>query len=82
MALQAKFSTGVRLPELRSIATIVCHLANLQPPSRDENRSCALLMRWFCSRWAVIAPWLPSIRLLDETGKPIDGVREMADMGI
>jgi hypothetical protein len=82
MVLQAKFSTGVRLPELRSVATVLCHMTGLHPPSRDTNRSCLLLMQWFSANWEMVAPLLPHIQLRDEIGNSIDGTREMADMGI
>jgi hypothetical protein len=80
--LQAQFSTGVRLPELRSIAAVLCQLVELRPPSREANRNCAVLMRWFVANWTFIRPLITSIELRDRDGRTINRAREMTDMGI
>jgi hypothetical protein len=80
--LLAKFSTGVRLPELRSIAAILCVVADLPAPSRDANRSCVGMVQWFCADWGAVTPWLAWVELLDKDERVIDGNREMNDMGI
>jgi hypothetical protein len=80
--LHAKFSTGVRLPELRSVAGIICHLGGIPRPSRDTHRSYPLMVKWFAENWSDVVPWLKVVNLVDAEEKPIDGNREMADMRI
>jgi hypothetical protein len=41
-----------------------------------------MLVQWFRANWAMVAPWLAVIELLDKNEKVIDGDREMRDMGI
>jgi hypothetical protein len=81
-ALHTKFSTGVRLPELRSIAGIICHLTGIARPSRDTHRSYLLMVKWFAAHWADVAPWLSVVSLVDADDNRIDGDRELAEMRI
>jgi hypothetical protein len=75
--LQVKFSSGVTLRELRSIASVLCQMAGIKPPSREENRHFPDLIKWFRQSWPVIAPWLPLISLRDERNRVVDGRREL-----
>jgi hypothetical protein len=77
--LQAKFSSGVRLRELRSIALVIVAIANLEPPGRDAKRQLGLMLDWFRQNWAVVACWLPFVNLRDERGRTIDGQREFME---
>jgi hypothetical protein len=81
-ALQAKFSSGVSLKELRSIAIVIAAHARIRPPSRDANRSYGLMVVWFIARWSDVAPWLPFVALRDATGRAIDGCREAVERGL
>jgi hypothetical protein len=81
-ALQAKFSSGVSLKELRSIAAVIAMHARIRGPSRDANRSYGLMIIWFIAQWADVAPWLPFVELRDATGRPIDGRREAVERGL
>jgi hypothetical protein len=78
-ALQLKFSTGVRLTELKSIAVILARLACIKPPTRGMNRSHVLLMEWYRDSWAEILPFFSAIQLCDQYGVPLDGHREIVD---
>jgi hypothetical protein len=75
--LQAQFSSGVRLPELRSIALVLSSIADLPPPGRDAKRQLGLMVQWFVRHWNVVSCWLPFVTLRDEQGLPIDGRREL-----
>jgi hypothetical protein len=77
--LAAKFSTGVTIRELASVAEIVSSLARISPPSRDAKRNFGLMIRWFRSRWTSVAAWLPFISLCDDDLRMIDGARELCD---
>jgi hypothetical protein len=77
--LQMKFSTGVRLNELKSIAQVLALLANVKPPTRDMNRHHSQLMRWYSDNWEHILPCLPMVHLCDQQGMPIDGNRELVE---
>jgi hypothetical protein len=77
--LAARFSTGVTIRELVSVAEIVSSLARISPPSRDAKRNFGLMIRWFRSRWTSVGPWLPLISLCDEERCIIDGARELSD---
>jgi hypothetical protein len=72
----AKFSTGVTLKELRSIAAVVAHLSGVKGPSRNVNRNRLLLLQWFMDYWRVLSPWLALTHLRDSDGRVIDGSRE------
>jgi hypothetical protein len=80
--LQMKFSTGVTLRELSSIAMIVSSFAAVQPPSRDAKRRFPSLLQWFRDSWSAIAPFLPFVQLLDEKGLAIDGRRELVEKNV
>jgi hypothetical protein len=79
--LQAKFSRGVSLKELRSIAAVIAMQAWISP-SRDAKRSYGLMVGWFISQWAEVAPWLPFVALRDTAGRAIDGRREAIERGL
>jgi hypothetical protein len=74
--LCAKFSSGVTLKELRSIACIISSVSNLKPPSRDIKRSRGRLVRWFIDYWPIVYPWLAVTNLRDADDRSIDGSRE------
>jgi hypothetical protein len=80
--LQAKFSSGLCLRELRSIAIILSGLTGVLEPNRDVKRSYLLLIKWFKERWSQILPWLPLIQLRDGEDRPIDGRREISERGL
>jgi hypothetical protein len=77
--LRAKFSSGVCLRELRSIAVVLSQLTGLLEPNRDIKRSYVLLIKWFKDHWNQILPWLPLIQLRDGEDRPIDGRREISE---
>jgi hypothetical protein len=79
-ALQIKFGTGIRLPELRSVAALVCHLTGVARPSRDTNLSYPLMANWFADNWGAVATWINVIELIDADGKAITGEREREDL--
>jgi hypothetical protein len=81
-ALRARYTTGVRLHELASVAVIAARLACVPQPKRDTRRHFVLLITWFRENWARVAPWLLCIGLRDEGDRPIDGRREAIDRGI
>jgi hypothetical protein len=80
--LQLKFSTGLRLCELRSVASVTAALAGLPQPSRTTRRSYALLVAWFKANWAAAMAVLPLLQLRDSDHRVIDGRREMCERGI
>jgi hypothetical protein len=77
--LQVKFSTGVRLRELRSIALVLATPSGLPPPSREAQRRSGMVLAWFREHWAVLLPLLPSVHLCDAQGNPINSARELSD---
>jgi hypothetical protein len=77
--LYGKFSSGVTLRELRSIAIVVSSMAKLKPPSRDEKRNQNRLLQWFIDYWGFISPWLSIINLRDSDDRIIDSVRELRE---
>lgn len=78
-----RFSSGVRLHELNSIATILSSiLSGVKEPSRDEKRSFPLLIEWFHNNWELISPVLPCIQLRDENNQIIDGRREIFEKSL
>jgi hypothetical protein len=80
--LQAKFSSGVRLRDLRSIALVICTLAKIEPPGRDAKRQLGLMLAWFRGNWEVVSSWLPFVHLCDDGGRPIDGQREFVEISL
>lgn len=77
------FSSGVRLHELNSIATILSSLlSSVKEPSRDTKRSFPLLIQWFHDNWDLIYPVLPCIQLRDENDQVIDGKREIYEKSL
>jgi hypothetical protein len=80
--LQVRFSTGVSLCELRSVALVLCTLANLPSPSRECKRRFELMVQWFVSNWMAIVPWISLVQLRDSEGRPIDRIRELVDRHI
>jgi hypothetical protein len=75
--LRSKFSSGVTLKELRSIAIIVALVGRLPAPERNEKRSYSGLVNWFRKNWEGAVAVLPFIQLRDEEDVPIDGTREL-----
>jgi hypothetical protein len=74
--LQARFSSGLRLRELRSLALVFASIAEIAPPDRDTKRGYVPLIKYFRANWAVLSPFLPFVQLRDENDFPIDGRRE------
>jgi hypothetical protein len=77
--LMGKFSSGITLRELSTVAELISALADIQPPSRDAKRSFRLMIGWFRARWAAVSRWLPLVHLRDEEDRVIDGTRELAE---
>jgi hypothetical protein len=80
--LYSKFSSGVTLRELRSIAVLISSMANLKPPSRDEKRNQSKLLQWFIDYWGFVCPWLSLISLRDSDDRIIDSSRELKEKKI
>lgn len=76
-----KFSSGVTLTELRSVAEVIVECSGIGPPCRDAKRSFGLLLMWFRRNWAVIVPWLEIIQLRDENDCVVNGTREILERG-
>lgn len=75
-----RYSSGVRLPELCSLAKILSSiLLGVLEPTRDEKRSFQLLINWYHKYWDLIVPVLPFLQLRDENNQIIDGRRELID---
>jgi hypothetical protein len=77
--LQAKFSSGVTIRELQSVAEICAFCAGILPPGREQKRSFEALVKWFIAAWSQIHPWLNLIDLRDEDGLVINGTREFME---
>jgi hypothetical protein len=77
--LMRKFSSGITIRELSTVAELLATLANILPPSRDAKRNFRLMIAWFRAKWASVAPWLPLVHLRDEYDRVIDGAREVAE---
>ena len=75
--LQQHFSTGISLPELRSLAHIIQQIYHLDPIDRETNRSVSLMIQYFIKYWALIEPLLPYIQILDDNMQPINGNRQL-----
>jgi hypothetical protein len=73
---RGKFSSGVTIRELCSIAKLAAGLAKIKPPPRDAKRNWPNLMHWLIERWSIVYPWLAVMNLLDSDGRAIDGYRE------
>lgn len=75
-----RYSSGVRLPELCSLAKILSSiLFGIIEPSREERRSFPLLIEWYHNYWSLIEPVLPYIQFRDENNQVIDGRRELIE---
>lgn len=80
-ALIQKFSSGVTLRELTSIAIIICQInPEIKGPNRNEKRNYNLLINWFSANWEYLSPLLPLIELRDENNEVINGQRELNEM--
>lgn len=79
-ALSVKFSSGVTLRELKSIATVIGGLVRVNAPSRSQKRSLSGIVKWFADNWDIVGSVLPFIHLMDENGKVIDGFREYSEI--
>jgi hypothetical protein len=80
--LSLKFSSGVTLKELGSIANVLVSVTGIDPPGRAEKRKYNEMVAWFGANWAAIEPWMPLIALRDRNGRIIDGEREMIERRI
>jgi hypothetical protein len=81
-ALQYRFSSGVTMIELSSIAMVLAETAGIPPPPRVAKRRFLQLLTWFRDCWPSVSPWLPYVQLRDDDGFAIDGRRELFDKGI
>jgi hypothetical protein len=77
-----RFSSGLTLKELRSVALVVAKVAGHPPPPRASLRNFQVLVEWFIEHWSVLMPILPFIGLADAEGIPIDGRREVFEKGL
>jgi hypothetical protein len=75
-ALKKSFGKGLRHRELYSLGLILSSEFALAPPTRDAQRSMAVLIKWFHDNWNLIEPILPVIQLLDAEMVPITEERE------
>jgi hypothetical protein len=80
--LQGKFSSGVSVHELQSVAVLIAQLGRIDPPSRAEKRNGADLVRWYVKHWEHVTPWLAMIELRDQDGMAISGRRELSEKGV
>jgi hypothetical protein len=81
-ALHLRFSTGVTIFELCSVAHVIAELAEIPPPSRPAKRTWASLVAWFRANWYSIAAFLPCVQLRDSHDRVVDGTREMCERGM
>lgn len=79
--LAVKFSSGVTLKELSSVAEIASVLAQVDGPSREAKRNFRLLVCWFKKNWNRLVPWMACIHLRDRELRVIDGTRELMETG-
>jgi hypothetical protein len=77
--LQLRFSSGVTVHELSSVAGVLTRLVDVKAPSREENRNFSDLMKWYQRWWPRISPWLHLVNLRDERGHVVDYRREQFD---
>lgn len=79
--LLKKFSSGVTLPELFSIATVISSniLSGINKPGRNEQRSLPLLIKWYEKNWDLVYPILPFVQLRDKDDKIICERREFIE---
>jgi hypothetical protein len=75
--LHAKFTSGVRLPELRSVAFVLSHFAMVSSPDRTEQRTYPRMVNWFKQNWSAVLPWLHLVNLVDAQDTIVDGRREL-----
>jgi hypothetical protein len=78
-ALKKAFGAGLRHRELYSVGCVLAAEFGLPNPSRDTQRSMAVLIKWFQTNWSAIEPILPSIHVLDADLNPINEARELAE---
>ncbi|EAY03490.1 hypothetical protein TVAG_450630 [Trichomonas vaginalis G3] len=79
-ALRAQFSSGVRHPELLSIASILSRTLDLPEVTRSGKRSFKVLIKWFDDNWDKISSIIRNITLLDANECPISGQREYCEL--
>lgn len=75
-SLSSQFSSGIRFPELLSIAYVLQRIVELPDITRSEKRSFPCLVKWFDDNWEAIKDPIKQITLLDENTIPINGQRE------
>jgi hypothetical protein len=69
--LQVKFSSGVTLKELRSLAAIIVSFRPVAPPGGNAERHFPDMVKWFVDNWAQVSPWMPFIALLTRFWAPL-----------
>jgi hypothetical protein len=80
-ALATRFSSGVTIHELASVAEVLSCLAGVAAPCRSEKRNFRQLICWFRAHWASVTPYLCAIQLRDSEGTVIDAGRESTERG-
>lgn len=78
-AITQQFSSGIRHPELLSVATILSKLTKLPEINRSSKRSFMCLVKWFDDNWNEISKVIGRVALLDESDVPISKHREIID---
>lgn len=79
-ALRTQFSSGIRHPELLSIAAILSKNYELPEVPRSGKRSFKCLIKWFNDNWEKISGIIQYVTLLDEKEIPICGQREYVEL--
>jgi hypothetical protein len=80
-ALKTALGAGIRHRELYSVAQVLASTFGFPPPSRDAQRSMAVLIKWFQTNWSAIEPILPSVHILDADLNLINEAREVSEHG-
>ena len=78
--LQQKFSTGITIKELTSIAVIIsnaCPNLKLTKITRETKRTFSSLIQWFIDNWDAVYPILSYITLYDDSGNEINSSAEL-----
>lgn len=78
-AIQSQFSSGIRHPELLSIAYLLERMVKLPTVSRTCKRSFVCLIKWFSDNWSEISKYIGRITLLDDHESAISGQRELRE---
>ncbi|EAY05209.1 hypothetical protein TVAG_473880 [Trichomonas vaginalis G3] len=80
ISLSSQFSSGIRHPELLSIAYVLIRALELPDITRSEKRSFPCLVKWFNDNWDKISGPIQCITLLDDREIPISCQREYLEL--